>query len=87
MVEGLSIDLPKMMDQKDKAVEGLTKGIEGLFKKNKVTYVKVRPLHTCCAGEGGGRQWGRGRGAAKPKRAALVARRRRRRRAARPPRA
>ena len=53
MVEGLSIDLPKMMDQKDKAVEGLTKGIEGLFKKNKVTYVKVRPLHTCCLGEGG----------------------------------
>ncbi|KAL6621214.1 hypothetical protein ACP70R_033646 [Stipagrostis hirtigluma subsp. patula] len=29
-----------MMAQKDKAVAGLTKGIEGLFKKNKVTYVK-----------------------------------------------
>jgi dihydrolipoamide dehydrogenase len=29
-----------MMKQKDKAVTGLTKGIEGLFKKNKVTYVK-----------------------------------------------
>jgi len=39
-VEGVSIDLPTMMAQKDKAVAGLTSGIEGLFKKNKVTYVK-----------------------------------------------
>jgi len=29
-----------MMGQKDKAVSNLTRGIEGLFKKNKVTYVK-----------------------------------------------
>jgi dihydrolipoamide dehydrogenase len=36
----LSIDVPKLMSFKDKAVTGLTKGIEGLFKKNKVTYVK-----------------------------------------------
>ncbi|RLM97751.1 dihydrolipoyl dehydrogenase, mitochondrial [Panicum miliaceum] len=36
----LEIDLPAMMAQKDKAVAGLTKGIEGLFKKNKVDYVK-----------------------------------------------
>ncbi|KAJ7294992.1 hypothetical protein O6H91_Y219600 [Diphasiastrum complanatum] len=36
----VEIDLPAMMGQKDKAVSGLTKGIEGLFKKNKVTYVK-----------------------------------------------
>ncbi|PWZ11622.1 Dihydrolipoyl dehydrogenase 1, mitochondrial [Zea mays] len=36
----LEVDLPAMMAQKDKAVAGLTKGIEGLFKKNKVTYVK-----------------------------------------------
>lgn len=36
----LEIDLPAMLAQKDKAVSGLTKGIEGLFKKNKVTYVK-----------------------------------------------
>ena len=28
-----------MMDNKDKVVDGLTKGIEGLFKKNKVDYV------------------------------------------------
>lgn len=32
----MKIDIPKMMSQKEKAVEGLTKGIEGLFKKNKV---------------------------------------------------
>src|ERR1700712_2524676 len=31
---------PAMMARKDKAVLDLTKGIEGLFKKNKVTYVK-----------------------------------------------
>ncbi|XP_058076123.1 dihydrolipoyl dehydrogenase, mitochondrial-like [Magnolia sinica] len=36
----LEIDLPAMMSQKDKAVSNLTRGIEGLFKKNKVTYVK-----------------------------------------------
>lgn len=36
----VSIDLGAMMKQKDTAVSGLTKGIEGLFKKNKVTYVK-----------------------------------------------
>ena len=36
----LEYDLPAMMAQKDQAVSGLTKGIEGLFKKNKVTYVK-----------------------------------------------
>lgn len=29
-----------MMKQKETAVAGLTKGIEGLFKKNKVSYVK-----------------------------------------------
>jgi dihydrolipoamide dehydrogenase len=36
----LSLDLEKMMDHKTKSVEGLTKGIEFLFKKNKVTYLK-----------------------------------------------
>ncbi|GAB2222168.1 hypothetical protein Droror1_Dr00013371 [Drosera rotundifolia] len=36
----VEVDLPSMMSQKDKAVSNLTKGIEGLFKKNKVTYVK-----------------------------------------------
>ncbi len=36
LVDGVSIDIDKMMQQKLKAVDGLTKGIEGLFKKNKV---------------------------------------------------
>jgi dihydrolipoamide dehydrogenase len=35
-----SLDLSKMMGHKSKSVEGLTKGIEFLFKKNKVTYIK-----------------------------------------------
>ncbi len=34
------LDLKTMMGRKDKVVLDLTKGIEGLFKKNKVTYVK-----------------------------------------------
>lgn len=37
---GLSVDLPAMMKHKDEIVSGLTKGIEGLFKKNKVEYIK-----------------------------------------------
>ena len=32
----VSLDLPKMLAQKDDAVEGLTQGVEYLFKKNKV---------------------------------------------------
>jgi len=39
-VDGISLDLPTMMKQKEQAVSGLTKGIEYLFKKNNVTYVK-----------------------------------------------
>jgi dihydrolipoamide dehydrogenase len=38
----IELDLPQMMSQKEEAVEGLTKGIEFLFKKNKVEYVKGR---------------------------------------------
>ncbi len=34
----VDLDLDAMMDNKDEVVETLTKGIEGLFKKNKVTY-------------------------------------------------
>ncbi len=33
---GLKVDLPQMLKQKDDAVEGLTKGVEFLMKKNKV---------------------------------------------------
>ncbi len=36
----VELDLATMMGRKDKAVSDLTKGIEGLFKKNKITYVK-----------------------------------------------
>ncbi|GFZ11598.1 mitochondrial lipoamide dehydrogenase 1 [Actinidia rufa] len=36
----VEVDLPAMMAQKNKAVANLTRGIEGLFKKNKVNYVK-----------------------------------------------
>jgi len=39
-VDNLQLDLPTMLKAKDKSVGGLTKGIEGLFKKNKVAYVK-----------------------------------------------
>ncbi len=38
-VNGLEVDLGAMLDNKDKVVEGLTSGIEFLFKKNKVDYV------------------------------------------------
>ena len=34
--EGEAVDVAAMMKQKLGAVDGLTKGIEGLFKKNKV---------------------------------------------------
>lgn len=36
----VDIDIPSMMKHKDEIVKGLTQGIEGLFKKNKVTYIK-----------------------------------------------
>ena len=39
-VGSLKLNLPKMMKNKEKAVTVLTKGIEFLFKKNKVTYFK-----------------------------------------------
>lgn len=40
MVSGVTVDLDKMMDSKSKSVRGLTGGIEHLFKKYKVDYVK-----------------------------------------------
>lgn len=36
----IEVNLPAMMKHKLASVQGLTKGIEGLFKKNGVTYVK-----------------------------------------------
>ena len=36
----IKLNLEKMMKNKDKAVDVLTKGVEFLFKKNKVSYFK-----------------------------------------------
>ncbi len=36
----VALNLPNMLKRKAEVVEGLTKGIEGLFKKNKVTWIK-----------------------------------------------
>ncbi|MEZ5648524.1 MAG: dihydrolipoyl dehydrogenase [Alphaproteobacteria bacterium] len=38
--KGISLNLDAMMGRKTKVVDGLTKGIEQLFRKNKVDYVK-----------------------------------------------
>lgn len=39
-VDSFSVDLPALMKAKEGRVNGLTSGIESLFAKNKVTYVK-----------------------------------------------
>lgn len=39
-VSGVSLNLPVMLKHKETAVAGLTRGIEALFKANKVDYVK-----------------------------------------------
>ena len=39
-IRELTLNLSKMMKTKEKSVTALTKGIEYLFKKNKVTYIK-----------------------------------------------
>ena len=39
-VENIKLNLKKMMMRKEKSVSILTKGVEFLFKKNKVTYLK-----------------------------------------------
>jgi dihydrolipoamide dehydrogenase len=40
MCKDVTMDFPKLMKSKDKAVVGLTSGIEYLFKKNGVDYAK-----------------------------------------------
>jgi dihydrolipoamide dehydrogenase len=46
---GVELDLPTLLKRKDQLVGGLTKGVEALFKKNKITrYVG----HGCLAGPG-----------------------------------
>src|ERR1700722_17107681 len=39
-VAGVELDLPTMLARKDKVVFDLTKGVELLFRKNKVTWIK-----------------------------------------------
>jgi dihydrolipoamide dehydrogenase len=45
-VKGVSLDLPTMHAEKDKAVKELTGGIEFLFKKNKVDWLKGHAAFT-----------------------------------------
>ena len=39
-IEGIKLNIEKMMSNKNKSVQVLTKGVEFLFKKNKVSYIK-----------------------------------------------
>ena len=39
-VDGIKLNIEKMMSNKNRSVQVLTKGVEFLFKKNKVTYIK-----------------------------------------------
>ena len=39
-IEGIKLNIEKMMSNKNRSVQVLTKGVEFLFKKNKVTYIK-----------------------------------------------
>ena len=39
-IKGLSVDVPAMIERKDKVVHTLTQGIQFLFKKNKITWLK-----------------------------------------------
>ena len=39
-IEGIKLNIEKMMSNKNQSVQVLTKGVEFLFKKNKVTYLK-----------------------------------------------
>jgi dihydrolipoamide dehydrogenase len=41
-VSNPTLDLPTMMKRKDEVVKGLTQGVQGLLKKNKVTWLKGR---------------------------------------------
>ena len=39
-IDGIKLNIEKMMSNKNKSVQVLTKGVEFLFKKNKITYLK-----------------------------------------------
>src|SRR6185295_10811844 len=56
VVEGVRLDLEKMMARKDRVVRGLTQGVASLFKKNKVERVTglarlVSPRKVVVAGD------------------------------------
>lgn len=51
-VKGASFDLAKMLARKDSIVSKMTKGIEFLFRKNKITWLKG---HGCFTGEAEGK--------------------------------
>jgi dihydrolipoamide dehydrogenase len=42
IAKGVALDLAAMLGRKDKVVEGLTRGVELLLRKNKVDYIKGR---------------------------------------------
>jgi dihydrolipoamide dehydrogenase len=54
-VSGVELDLAAMMKRKDKVVDTLTKGIAGLFKKNKITHLagegRIVDAHTVQVGD------------------------------------
>ena len=39
-IDGIKLNIEKMMSNKNRSIQVLTKGVEFLFKKNKVTYIK-----------------------------------------------
>ena len=39
-IDGIKLNIEKMMSNKNKSIQVLTKGVEFLFKKNKVNYFK-----------------------------------------------
>ena len=43
-ISDIKLNINKMMSNKDKSVQVLTKGVEFLFKKNKVTYFKGKGI-------------------------------------------
>ncbi len=43
-IDGIKLNIEKMMSNKNKSVQILTKGVEFLFKKNKVTYIKGKGI-------------------------------------------
>src|ERR1700716_4030933 len=60
-IDGASFDLAAMMTRKEKVVTTLTRGVEFLFRKNKVEWIKgngriVAPGRITVAANGGGHQ-------------------------------